>query len=87
MARSICSWRLLPKDLLSWRIVYWYFGIWRNAGLFEQINSVLRKKVRIEADKEPQPTAAIMDSQSSDVFRRLEMKQYGSWVEGHYRAS
>jgi transposase len=64
MARSGCSWRLLPHDFPSWRIVYWYFGIWRDAGLFEQINSVLRKEVRIQAGKDPQPSAAIMDSQS-----------------------
>jgi transposase len=44
--------------------VYWYFGIWRDAGLFEQINSVLRKDVRIQAGKEAEPSAAIMDSQS-----------------------
>jgi putative transposase len=64
MARSGCSWRLLPHDFPSWRIVYWYFGIWRDAGLFEQINSVLRKEVRIQAGKDPEPSAAIMDSQS-----------------------
>jgi hypothetical protein len=32
--------------------------------LFEQINAVLRKQVRIEAGKDPQPSAAVMDSQS-----------------------
>ncbi len=51
--------------LLAHRVrVLWYFGIWRDEGLFEQINSVLRKEVRVEAGKDPQPSAAVMDSQS-----------------------
>jgi transposase len=41
-----------------------YFAQWRDAGVFEGINEVLRRQVRIEAGKDEEPSAAILDSQS-----------------------
>jgi transposase len=58
------SWRMMPHDLPPWKIVYTYFAIWRDEALFERINDVLRRQVRIQAGRDPEPSAAIMDSQS-----------------------
>jgi putative transposase len=62
--RSGCAWRLLPHDLPPWKTVYHYFRLWRLRGLWEKIHTALREAVRARAGREPQPSAAIMDSQS-----------------------
>lgn len=62
--QSGCSWRMLPHDLPPWQTIYHYFRLWRKEGLWEQLNEILRKKVRRRNKKKPQPSAAILDSQS-----------------------
>ncbi len=64
MTKSGCTWRMLPHDLPPWEVVYMYFAQWRDEGVFERINEVLRRQVRIEAGKDEEPSAAILDSQS-----------------------
>lgn len=64
VARTGCQWRMLPKDLPPWQTVYGYFRRWKDQGLWEQINATLVKTVRIQAGRNPQPSAAIIDSQS-----------------------
>ena len=62
--RTGCAWRLLPHDLPAWQTVYGYFRRWRDSGLWEQLNDALREAVRNEAQRETEPSAAIIDSQS-----------------------
>lgn len=62
--RSGCSWRMLPHDLPPWQTVYTYFQQWRDDGTIERIHTALRQQVRLEAGREPEPSAAIIDSQS-----------------------
>lgn len=62
--RSGCSWRLLPKDFPSWKIVYKTFRRWQARGLFEAMYDELRKLWRTRQHRTPDPTAAILDSQS-----------------------
>jgi putative transposase len=62
--RSGCAWRLLPHDLPPWRTVYHYFRLWRLQGLWERLHHVLHVAVRVKAGRDPQPSAAIIDSQS-----------------------
>ncbi len=64
LLRTGCSWRLLPKDLPPWRIVYWYFSRWRDEGLFERINDTLRREVRVQAGRNPEPSGGVVDTQS-----------------------
>ncbi len=64
MTRAGCTWRMLPHDLPPWEVVYMYFAQWRDEGVFERINEVLRRQVRIEAGKDEEPSVAILDSQS-----------------------
>ena len=54
----------MPHDLPRWQTTYGYYWRWRNDGLWEEINGVLVRKVRVSQDREPQPSAAIIDSQS-----------------------
>lgn len=62
--RTGCAWRLLPHDFPAWQTVYGYFRRWRDSGLWEQLNDALREALRNEAERETEPSAAIVDSQS-----------------------
>jgi putative transposase len=58
-----CPWRYLPKDFPIYQHVYYYFRKWTDDGTIEQINTVLRRNVRIMEGRNPEPSAAIIDSQ------------------------
>jgi len=62
--RSGCAWRMLPHDFPAWQTVYGYFRQWRTDGIWEQMNAALREAVRAQAGRDPEPSGAIMDSQS-----------------------
>jgi putative transposase len=62
--RSGCPWRMIPHDLPNWSTVYLYFREWKQAGVWEQVNTALRRDVRVRAGRDPEPSAAILDSQS-----------------------
>src|ERR1700677_4142342 len=47
-----------------WGLVSYYFYTWRDAGLLEQIHDILRVSLRQLEDREPTPSAAVVDSQS-----------------------
>jgi len=64
MARSGCSWRMLPKDLPPWQTVYGYFRKWGHLGLWLQWHHLFRELLRYQSGRAPTPTAAILDSQS-----------------------
>jgi putative transposase len=64
VTRSGCHWRLLPADFPKWQTVYWYFRQWQTDGVWEAINDVLRRDLRTAAGRDPEPSAAIIDSQS-----------------------
>lgn len=64
ITRTGCQWRQLPRDFPPWRTVYYYFSTWTDSGLLKDIHDAVRRGVRISAQKDPLPTAAIIDSQS-----------------------
>ncbi len=59
------AWHLLPKEYGPWATGYGYFRRWSRAGLWEQRNLALRAPVRQQAQRDPQPSAAILDRQTS----------------------
>jgi putative transposase len=70
--RTGCQWAFVPHDLIPKSTAYDYFAKWRDRGLLAQINQVLVAEVRThtpqvanpEAEREPTPSAACVDSQS-----------------------
>ncbi len=62
--RTGCQWRQLPADFPKWPTVYYYFKKWSDDGTWERINTALREHVRVAAGRDPEPSAAIIDSQS-----------------------
>src|SRR5881394_3219336 len=65
IVRSGCAWRLLPKSFPPWRGVYSAFKRWSAAGTFEVMHDRLRQQWRERIGRDPEPTAAIIDSQST----------------------
>jgi putative transposase len=62
--RTGCQWRYLPEGFPAWQTVYWYFTRWTEDGTWERVNDHLRRAVRTHLGREPDPSVAIMDSQS-----------------------
>lgn len=62
--RSGCPWRMIPHDLPNWGTVPLSFWEWKRAGVWEQVNAVLRRERPVSVGREPEPSAAILDSQS-----------------------
>jgi putative transposase len=62
--KSGCAWRLLPHDFPPWKTIHHYFRTWRIDGTWERMHSALRKRVRARMDRNPEPSAGVVDSQS-----------------------
>jgi putative transposase len=62
--RSGCQWDMLPHDLLPKSTVYDYFAQWRDDGTWTKMVRVLREQTRVQAGREPTPSAICIDSQS-----------------------
>jgi len=58
-----CPWRYLPTDFPPYRPVNSYYNKWTDNRTLEKVNTALRQKLR-EKSRNPDPTAAIIDSQS-----------------------
>lgn len=63
--RTGCAWRLLPKSFPPWQAVYKSFSRWAAAGVFEALHDRLRQQWRDRVGKAPEPSAAVLDSQST----------------------
>jgi putative transposase len=64
VTRTGCQWRALPRHFPKWSTVYHYHRRFLDDGTWETINDALRQRVRLEAGREAEPSAAIIDSQS-----------------------
>src|SRR5579871_4210466 len=62
--RTGCAWRYLPGDFPPWQTVYGYFAAWRDDGTLARLHGQLRAQLRTAAGRQPEPTAAVIDSQS-----------------------
>lgn len=65
--RTGCQWRMLRSDFPPWNPVWYYYRKWRNDGTLERITTLLRRAVRIQADRDPEPSVGILDSQSVET--------------------
>src|SRR5260221_14727378 len=64
LLRTGCQWAYLPHEYPNFNSVYYHYRKWCGQGLWAEVNTALRERVRQEADRETQPSVAVMDSQS-----------------------
>lgn len=85
--RSGAPWRMLPKDFPPWKTVYETFKRWVDAGKMEKAYSILRAMWREREGRRPEPTGAVIDSQSVKTSDQGGPKGYdaGKKVKGRKR--
>jgi putative transposase len=59
-----CPWRYLPTDFPSYKLVNYYYNKWTDNRMLERVNTALRQRFREKKGRNPDPTGAIIDSQS-----------------------
>jgi transposase len=83
------KWRNMPVDFPAWDRVYAFWRRWRQNGLIGELHDRLRGKVREGAGRDPEPTAAVIDSQSvkADAVVGADSRGYdgGKKVNGRRR--
>jgi transposase len=93
-----CTWRNLPGDFPAWQTVYTYFALrvtrharnWRKDGTWVAIHEKLRDWVRSEQERKPDPSEAIIDSQSVKTAAMLNQSvgyDAGKKIKGRKRAA
>lgn len=85
--RAGCPWRFLPDGFPPWRTVYRWFCELRDSGGFERLNHYLVQLDRERAGREPEPSAAVIDSQSVKTTEAGGPRGYdaGKKVKGRKR--
>ena len=64
LLRTGCQWRMLPKDFPPHPTVYGYFQEFVQLRIWDHIHAVLLKMLRERLQRNAEPSAAIIDSQS-----------------------
>jgi transposase len=64
VAHNSCVWRALPSDFPPWKTVYDYHAKWAVDGTVDALHNGLRDQVRVAEGRQPEPSAALVDSQS-----------------------
>ena len=71
-----CSWKDLPHDFPPEGTVRDYYHTWRRLGIWDQMHDSLRERVRVQAGREPTPSAGSIDSQSIKSARTAEIRGF-----------
>ena len=64
VVKTGCQWRFVPHDLPPWTAVYQQARRWNDAGVFEAASHDLRVILRLVLEREPHPSATIMDGRT-----------------------
>jgi putative transposase len=85
--KSGCAWKDLPHDFPPEGTVRDYFHQWRRGGVWERLQDALRRASRVQENREPDPSAGVLDSQSVKATRTTGTRGYdaGKKINGRKR--
>ena len=63
---------MLPKDFAPWQSVYYYFRIWKNEGVIEELLDALRSHIRQKMGLNDSPSLGIIDSRSVKTSHHVD---------------
>jgi putative transposase len=64
LVRTGCAWRYLPCNYPPWQTVFYHFRRFRLQGKWHLLYTALHRAERQRVGRHPDPSAAVMDSQS-----------------------
>lgn len=79
--RTGCQWHMLPESFPKWKAVYHHFRSWSARGWFARLLKALVSGKRAADGRDPEPTAAVVDSQTV----RWGYRQSDKGIDGHKR--
>lgn len=76
--RTGIAWKYLPHDFPPHGTVYSYYAAWRDEGIFAQLGYELTGLARVKEGRSPEPTAAVIDTQSIKTSANVPLTSQGT---------
>jgi transposase len=77
VVRTGIAWEYLPHDFPPYKTVYDYYGKWEADGTTKALHDLLRQQVRVHKGRNPQPSAAVIDSQTVKTSSNVAEAEQG----------
>jgi len=71
-----CQWRLLPKDFPPYVTVWSFYRRAVKKGVWEKAMDKMVAKVRVDANRTPEPSYCLIDSQSAKTANKNENRGF-----------
>jgi transposase len=75
--RTGIAWKYLPHDFPPHGTVYSYYAAWRDEGIFARLGYELTGLARVKEGRRPEPTAAVIDTQSIKTSSNVPLTSQG----------
>ena len=83
LLRAGCAWRLLPHDFPAWQTVYSQVRRWKHDGVWPRLHARLVEESRRAAGRPPEPSAAVLDSQTVKAGDHAGQRGYDAGKKNH----